>query len=86
MAKKKRKWVPRRVYTALKERQKYLCIYCQRFSRDFELDHLIPVSRGGDDSLENLVIACSLCNTQKGPLTPLEFIFKVPKSLVFARG
>lgn len=30
------------------------------------LDHLIPVSKGGKDVLENLVISCVDCNERKG--------------------
>lgn len=30
------------------------------------LDHRVPVSRGGTDTLDNLVIACRTCNNRKG--------------------
>mgnify|MGYP003349017255 CR=1 FL=1 len=36
-----------------------------------ELHHIIPKSRGGEDTWENLVVACSTCNTKKGDI-PLE--------------
>ncbi len=31
----------------------------------FHFDHVIPFSKGGRDSLENLVIACPKCNLEK---------------------
>lgn len=50
------------------------CQYCRkRFSRaQLTLDHVIPQSRGGDDSWENLVVACLPCNVKKGNRTPDE--------------
>ena len=39
----------------------------------WEVDHKIPVSRGGGDSYGNLVPACTDCNRDKGDLTPSEF-------------
>lgn len=35
------------------------------------IDHVIPRCRGGEDTWENLVVACSSCNTKKGSI-PLE--------------
>ena len=37
------------------------------------LDHLIPVSRGGEHALSNIVASCRLCNTDKGSLTLEEY-------------
>jgi hypothetical protein len=41
------------------------CMYCGSKSR-LTVDHVVPKSKGGDDSWENLTIACSSCNTKKG--------------------
>ena len=38
------------------------CVYCGS-AMDLTTDHLIPRSRGGDDSADNLVLACQPCNT-----------------------
>lgn len=43
-------------------------------SSDYQLDHIIPTSRGGDNSLENCGIACSEANQCKRDLTDQEFI------------
>jgi hypothetical protein len=57
------------------------CAYCSK-ELDFNLlskpsgpniDHRIPVSRGGDDRLENLALACRTCNYRKGGRTAEEF-------------
>ncbi len=42
------------------------CRYCGTEEPPFELDHMVPVARGGENSLENLVVACKHCNASKG--------------------
>ena len=37
------------------------------------IDHVVPVSRGGTDDLENLVYCCRGCNQRKGTRTVEEF-------------
>jgi 5-methylcytosine-specific restriction endonuclease McrA len=50
------------------------CQYCgKRFrNSDLNIDHVVPRSRGGRDSWENLVCACVPCNIRKGSKTPRE--------------
>lgn len=52
-------------------RDRFRCQYCK--SRDrLTIDHVLPKSRGGRDTWENLVTACTRCNTRKGNRTPEE--------------
>ncbi len=53
------------------KRDGFRCQYC-RSTRDLTLDHVIPKSRGGRDSWENLATACTRCNVRKGNRTPEE--------------
>jgi len=55
-------------------RDEHCCQYCeQRFPRQqLSLDHVLPRSRGGGDSWENIVCACLTCNVSKGGRTPKE--------------
>jgi len=50
------------------ERDRFKCHYCQKQLTRFTatLDHIQPVSRGGDNSLSNLVTACLHCNSRRG--------------------
>ncbi|HTW88305.1 MAG TPA: HNH endonuclease [Candidatus Binataceae bacterium] len=50
------------------------CQYCgQRLPRtDLNLDHVIPRSRGGLSTWENIVCSCHSCNRRKGGRTPEE--------------
>jgi len=45
-------------------RDKFTCQYCGS-SGDLTFDHLIPRSRGGKTTWENVVTACSSCNLKK---------------------
>jgi 5-methylcytosine-specific restriction endonuclease McrA len=57
---------------ALFARDRFLCMYCgQHFSRPhLTRDHVMPVSKGGRDTWENVVSACLPCNVRKGGRTP----------------
>jgi 5-methylcytosine-specific restriction endonuclease McrA len=50
------------------------CQYCRTKlpPRDLTLDHVIPRSRGGGSTWENLVASCCPCNNRKGDRTPQE--------------
>lgn len=47
------------------KRDRNTCQYCGATSK-LTIDHVIPRSKGGQDTWENLVVACSKCNTLKG--------------------
>jgi 5-methylcytosine-specific restriction endonuclease McrA len=55
-------------------RDRNTCQYCATVlpSGDLTLDHVIPRSRGGSSTWENLVACCHLCNRRKGNQFPLE--------------
>ena len=45
---------------------------CVAVESNLTIDHVVPKSRGGRDTWENLVAACVACNNQKGDRTPEE--------------
>jgi 5-methylcytosine-specific restriction endonuclease McrA len=53
-------------------RDGHRCQYCGRSDLSLTIDHVLPLSRGGEDTWENLVCACVLCNNRKGDRTPGE--------------
>lgn len=55
----------------LLRRDAHTCQYCGSTER-LTLDHVLPKSRGGPDTWENLVAACVPCNNRKGSRTPDE--------------
>ena len=55
-------------------RDKFRCQYCgdKKAATELTLDHIVPRSRGGDNSPINIVAACLACNNRKGDRTPEE--------------
>jgi 5-methylcytosine-specific restriction endonuclease McrA len=51
------------------------CAYCGD-TRDLEQDHIIPVSRGGGYTKENIIPACRSCNASKGDKLIIEWLPK----------
>ena len=49
-------------------RDNFECQYCGMGGsvKDLTIDHVIPVSRGGQNTWENVVAACGPCNSRKG--------------------
>ena len=60
-------------------RDQYTCQYCnKRFGAgELTLDHVIPRSRGGANTWENLVASCLRCNNSKGDRLPHEASMKL---------
>ncbi len=52
-------------------RDNHRCQYCG-VSTNLTIDHIIPKSRGGEDTWENLTTACIKCNNKKGDRIPEE--------------
>lgn len=42
------------------------CAYCQTDSETMTMDHVVPLSKGGAHTKENVVPACRSCNSKKG--------------------
>lgn len=51
----------------------HTCYYCGGWAMH-EIDHKIPLCRGGTNDIDNLVLTCRPCNTKKSWLTAEEFM------------
>lgn len=49
------------------------CAYCGEKTESLHQEHIVPISRGGDDSIGNLAPACPDCNLAKGDRTVMEW-------------
>lgn len=69
------KFTRRNIY----EHYNYRCCYCglKFASHELNLEHVIPRSRGGKTSWDNIVTACIPCNSKKGNKLPLEANMKL---------
>lgn len=63
----KRKGLSASVRFEVFKRDRFACQYCGRHPPDvlLEVDHIVPVAAGGDNSEENLRTACRQCNSGK---------------------
>lgn len=51
---------------AIYARDGYRCKMCGRYTDDLEIDHIIPISKGGKSTMSNLQTLCHRCNQKKG--------------------
>lgn len=68
MAKQHRKPISKKVRFEVFKRDGFCCLYCGRTPPEvlLELDHVTPVSGGGNNDQDNLVTSCRDCNRGKG--------------------
>ena len=59
------------------------CYWCNTPLKDkvSHVDHYIPLSKGGEHTISNLVMACAKCNLSKGAKMPEEFAMQVGRLL-----
>ena len=66
---------PKGLKRSLMRRQDNTCAYCgyRRIASSMDIDHIIPVVRGGSNDESNLQVICRPCNQRKGLQTDEEF-------------
>lgn len=57
--------LPSRLRRQVFERDEYRCRHCDGYI-DLQVDHIVPHSRGGPTTLDNLQTLCQKCNSSKG--------------------
>lgn len=65
----------------LKEAE-YICFYCKTTDAT-QVDHLVPIKKGGTDEQNNLVASCRHCNSSKGAKSLKEWSTEISRSLHF---
>lgn len=65
-----RRHISKQIRQAAFERANFRCEYCRIYERysflAFHLEHIVSLKHGGDNTLENLALACPICNLNKG--------------------
>lgn len=67
-------YVDHKTISMVLEKYEGKCAYCKVYCKNsYHIDHKLPVSRGGDNSFNNLALSCPRCNLSKGTKTDYEF-------------
>jgi 5-methylcytosine-specific restriction endonuclease McrA len=76
--------IPLNLRKSVIERDGYYCVYCDEdlTNSEIHLDHVIPESKGGPTTYDNLQVTCRKCNLAKGILTESEFTHKLRKRAI----
>ena len=61
------------VWRFIREMYDKRCYYCGKSGGQFQREHRVPLARGGDNDISNIVPACESCNRRKGIMTDDEF-------------
>ena len=56
------------------EAQNHRCAYCHRI-QTLTIDHVVALSMGGEDTVDNMVGACDTCNKLKGAINGYTFYY-----------
>lgn len=80
MPNNKRKAISKRLRFEVLKRDRFSCLYCSARPPKvaLEIDHILPVSKGGKNTIDNLVTACFDCNRGKSNI----LLDSIPDSLV----
>lgn len=64
------------------------CVLCGRkiAYEDMSLDHITPLSMGGEDDINNLQSTCESCNQFKGSIFPDDFMERITKIFLYQMG
>lgn len=84
----KRKNLPQSTRITVYNKAEGRCAICGDFVPydDFTIDHIEPLSKGGDNEPENLQCTCRFCNFLKGNLPDQEFMDKVTDIVLVRAG
>ena len=65
---RKRRPIPLRLRFTVLQRDGFRCVHCgaRPDAADLQIDHVIPFSKGGADTEDNLVTSCAECNSGRG--------------------
>lgn len=55
----------RSIRSSIFSRDRFQCVLCGDYS-DLTIDHILPISGGGTNAIENLRTLCRRCNSRKG--------------------
>jgi rubrerythrin len=77
-ARKQGNKLPRGTVKEIGDNQKWKCAICRSDVKEkFHIDHIYPLSKGGEHKKENIQILCPLCNVKKASKDPIDYMQQV---------
>ena len=72
--------IPKSVRNYVFHRDNYQCQSCGKKEQETQLniDHIIPLAKGGSNDISNLQTLCQTCNQQKNIILILAFVVTLP--------
>ena len=68
--------VSNKIRFAIFKRDGYCCQRCHRHTNDLEIDHIIPIAKGGKTEYNNLQTLCKRCNKEKSDKIEVDYSYK----------
>lgn len=70
-----------------KSKKTVSCYWCRKRVKTsrVHVDHVVPLSKGGEHSVDNLCVSCERCNLTKQAKLPEEFVKTIKQPLLFVR-
>ena len=81
----KRKSFTQSERTSIYDKNHGRCAICGRYVpfADFTVDHIIPISKGGTNNMDNLQCACKICNMIKQDILPEDLMEKLSEIILY---
>lgn len=74
--------VSKSTVTLLMALQRGRCVYCEaQIESNYQIDHIVPLAKGGSHVDENIQLLCPVCNRKKGAMHPVDFAQKIGRLL-----
>lgn len=71
--------LPKGTVARLLIEQGWQCVYCKTWLAKYHVDHIVPLSRGGTHTADNVQILCPSCNVRKSAKDPHAFATEVER-------
>lgn len=77
ISRRQRKIFSKKERDYIRQRAGGKCFYCEEWLHvGWHVDHLIPLSRGGTNDMDNVTASCKACNSEKRDMTHHEYMEK----------